>query len=84
MLSYADGREFVFPCNNKLQNLSTAIVQKQLDTSFGGRKRLNTLVPDIAITNQNAKRSDRDIVVSIDDMDTIFNLVPIGAEVIIN
>ena len=81
VLSYQNGDEASFECKTSLRDFSSAIVQKQLDTSFGGRKRLNTLVPDIAISSQSAKRSDKDIILSDNDMDKVFNLVPVGAEV---
>lgn len=83
-LSYFSGEEVSFPCTNTLSDISTNIVQKQINTSFGGEKRLNFLIPSIAITNPGAKRSERDIVLSDDDMDIVFNLVSVGTEVHIN
>lgn len=80
-LSYSSGEEVGFPITNTLSSLSTAVVQKQIDTSFGGRKRLNLLIPAIAIASQSAKTSDKDIVLSDSDMDSVFNLVPVGTEV---
>ncbi len=81
ILQYKSGEEVSFPCINILQNFSSQIVQKQIDTSFGGKKRLNTLVPDIAISSRSAKRSERDILLSDDDMDKVFNLVSVGTGV---
>lgn len=81
VLSYRDGEEVAFDCQNNITDFSSAIVQKQLDTSFGGKKRLNTLVPDIAVSSRSAKRSERDIILSDDDMDKVFNLTPVGTEV---
>ena len=83
-LSYADGNEAVFDCSNSNRDFSSAIVQKQLDTSFGGKKRLNTLVPNIGISSRSARISDKDIILSDNDMDRVFNLVPVGAEVYVD
>lgn len=83
-LSYNSGEKVSFSCKNALRNFSSQIVQKQIDTSFGGRKRLNTLVPDIAISSQSAKRSESDIILSDNDMDKVFNLVSVGTGVEIN
>ena len=80
-LSYKSTEEVVFNCINPLSDFSSAIVQKQIDTSFGGKKRLNTLVPDIAISSKSAQRSSKDIILSDNDMDKVFNLVPVGTEV---
>ena len=80
-LSYNDGKQVSFTCTNTLSPLSTAVVQKQIDTSFGGRKRLNLLIPGIAVSSFSAKLSDNDIILSDSDMDTVFNLVPVGTEV---
>lgn len=81
ILDYESGEEVSFPCINILRNFSSQIIQKQIDTSFGGKKRLNTLVPDIAISSRSAKRSERDILLSDDDMDKVFNLVSVGTGV---
>ena len=81
ILQYKSGEEVSFPCINILQNFSSQIIQKQIDTSFGGKKRLNTLVPDIAISSRSAKRSERDILLSDDDMDKVFNLISVGTGV---
>ncbi len=80
-LIYKSGEEVSFPCKNDLKNFSTQIVQKQIDTSFGGKKRLNTLVPDIAISSESAKRSKKDIILYDNDMDKVFNLVSVGTGV---
>ncbi|MBQ8807693.1 MAG: LysM peptidoglycan-binding domain-containing protein [Clostridia bacterium] len=80
-LSYENGDEATFRCINNLSDFSSQIAQKQLDTSFGGKKRLNTLVPNIAISSKSAQRSENDIILSDRDMDTVFNLVPVGAGV---
>lgn len=80
-LSYKSGEEVTFPCQCSLSPFSTAVVQKQLDTSFGGKKRLNLLIAQIAISSLSAKLSDNDIVLSDSDMDSVFNLVPVGTEV---
>jgi len=80
-LSYVNGEEVSFSCANTLSPFSTSVVQKQIDTSFGGRKRLNLLIPKIAVSSYSAKLSDNDIVLSDSDMDTVFNLVPVGTEV---
>lgn len=79
-LCYHTGEEVCFPCICILKNTSSTIVQKQLDDSTGGFKRLNIL-PDTAITNACGKRSDNDIILSDEDMDKVFNLVSVGTEV---
>ncbi len=80
-LSYKSGETISFPCNNSLSNFSSQVVQKQLDTSFGGKKRLNLLVPDIAVSSKSAQRSESDIILNDNDMDKVFNLVPVGTGV---
>ena len=80
-LTYKSGDSVSFNCINPAGEFSSAIVQKQIDTSFGGKKRLNTLSPDVAISSKSAQRSPRDIILSDCDMDTVFNLVPVGTEV---
>lgn len=79
-LCYHTGEEVCFPCICILKNTSATIVQKQLDDSTGGFKRLNIL-PDTAIANACGKRSDNDIILSDEDMDKVFNLVSVGTEV---
>lgn len=80
-LAYASGEEVSFSCTNTLSDFTSQIVQKQIDTSFGGKKRLNFLVPDVAISSNAAKRSEKDIILSDNDMDKVFNLVPVGTGV---
>lgn len=80
-LKYPDGKELSFPCVHILEDITTNIVQKQLDTSVGGKKRLNLLIPQTAITNSAGKQYDTDIVLSDKDMDKVFNLVTVGTEV---
>lgn len=80
-LEYNSGEEVSFSCENVLNNFSSQVIQKQIDTSFGGKKRLNTLVPDIAISSRSAKRSEKDILLSDNDMDKVFNLVSVGTGV---
>ena len=80
-LAYFSGEEVSFSCKNKLQNVSSQVIQKQIDTSFGGKKRLNLLVPDIAVSSESAVRSPNDIVLSDNDMDKVFNLVSVGTGV---
>ena len=79
-LNYKNGDEKCFSCNNILRNITTNIVQKQLDTSVGGAKRLN-LLPETAITNNAGKRYETDIILSDKDMDDVFNLTTVGTEV---
>lgn len=83
-LLYNSGDKAQFPCRNTLKDFSSQVVQKQIDTSFGGRKRLNLLVPDTAISSLSAQKSDRDIILADNDMDKVFNLVPVGTGVEIN
>ena len=80
-LSYHSGEEISFSCVNIQNKVTSNVVQKQLDTSEGGRKRLNLLIPDCAITNASGKLSDKDIILSDKDMDKVFNLVTVGTEV---
>ena len=82
-LAYSSGERVDFLCTNALKDFSSQVVQKQIDTSFGGKKRLNLLVPDIAISSIDAKRSGKDIILSDDDMDKVFNLVSVGTGVVI-
>ena len=83
-LVYNSGEEVSFPCTNTLRDFSSQVVQKQIDTSFGGKKRLNMLVPDVAVSSRSAQRSERDIILTDNDMDKVFNLVPVGTGVEIN
>ena len=83
-LCYRTGEERVFTCVNVSGRATTNIVQKQLDTSSGGLKRLNFLIPRTGITNISGKQSDCDIILSDKDMDEVFNLVSVGTEVEIN
>ena len=79
-LLYNSGEELAFPCVCVVSDISANIVQKQLDSSNGGFKRLNIL-PDVAITNAVGKRSERDIILSDKDMEKVFNYVSVGTEV---
>ena len=83
-IAYFSGEEVSFPCSNTLRSFSSQVVQKQIDTSFGGRKRLNLLVPDVAVSSRSAKRSERDIILGDNDMDKVFNLVSVGTGVEVN
>ena len=83
-LVYDSGEMVSFPCTNGLNNFYSQVVQKQIDTSFGGKKRLNLLVPNIAISSKSAQRSESDVILSEADMDKVFNLVPVGTGVEIN
>ena len=80
-LAYFSGEEVSFPCKHKSGDFSSQVVQKQIDTSFGGKKRLNLLVPDVAVSSLSAKRSENDIILSDSDMDKVFNLVSVGTGV---
>ena len=82
-LCYHNGEELNFPCVSMARNISGAVVQKQLDNSTGGFKRLNILA-DTAITNASGKRSDNDIILSDENMDKVFNLVSVGTEVAVD
>ena len=83
-LNYINGEMEVFKCINSNSNIKTAVVQKQLDSSTGGKKRLNTLIPNISICSEDSKLSSLDIVLSSNDMDYIFNKIPVGTEVVID
>ena len=84
-LCYTTGEERFFSCINIYGSTTTTkIVQKQLDTSNGGMKRLNFLTPRTGFTNISGKQSDCDIILSDKDMDEVFNLVSVGTEVEIN
>lgn len=80
-LRYKSGEEVSFPCENILSDFSSQVVQKQIDTSFGGKKRLNLIQPDVAVSSLEAKRSERDIILKDGDMDKVFNLVSVGTGV---
>lgn len=80
-LSYPSGDEVRFPAMYNLAPTPSVIVQKQIDTSFGGRKRLNLFETDSAIASPSAQRSEKDILLSENDMDSVFNLVTVGTEV---
>ena len=82
-LNYCDGKRLSFPYEGVGEPMVTNIVQKQINTSTGGIKRLNFLVPDMAIVSPEARRSPKDIVLTEEDMDTVFNLVSVGTEVTI-
>lgn len=83
-LLYNDGDRKIFSCINKNKRLNSVVIQKQLDSSDGGKKRLNLLIPDISICSESAKLYRSDIVLSNDDMDQVFNRVPVGTEVTIS
>ena len=83
-LDYKTGEKASFPCHTSLSDYKSQIVQKQIDTSFGGKKRLNTLTPGIGITGKAAQVSENDIILSEEDMDKVFNLVSVGTGVEIN
>ena len=83
-LEYFNDDSVCFSCVNMLKDLSGTIIQKQLDTSPGGIKKLNLSVPDTSITNAVGKRSDKDIILADNDMDKLFNLVSVGTEVFID
>ena len=78
---FLDGTVKSFPCKCIVKDTSTTVIQKQLNSSFHGRKRLNTTYYDIGISNKAASVSPRDAILSDDDMDEIFNIIPIGTEV---
>ncbi len=82
-LSCDTGKELCFPCQNKLRDITTNIAKKRLTASFGGKKRLDLLIPDAAITNPGAKLSEKDIILSDENMDTVFNIVSVGTKVVI-
>ena len=80
-LKYINGKEETFKCINPNKILSSAVVQKELDSSAGGKKRLNLLIPNISIVSENAKKNQKDIVLSNENMDYIFNKIPVGTGV---
>ena len=80
-LDYKSGEQVGFPCLSTLSNFQSQIVQKQIDTSFGGKKRLNTLTPGIGISGKAARVSEKDVILSDEDMDKVFNLVSVGTGV---
>lgn len=80
-LLYPTGESVSFPATHNLAPSPSVIVQKQIDTSFGGRKRLNLLESGIAISSPSAQISENDILLGEDDMDKVFNLVTVGTEV---
>ena len=82
-LLFYDGDRKTFSCINQNEKLDSVIIQKQLDSSDGGKKRLNLLIPDISICSESAKLYRSDIILSNDAMDYVFNLAPVGTEVAI-
>lgn len=82
ILSFPDKEDMVFMASFSLNPLTTTVVQKQLDTSFGGKKRIN-LQSGFAISNPAGQNSERDVIISEKDMDSVFNLVTVGTEVIV-
>lgn len=82
-LNYKNGEKMIFSCTQNVKDISTNIVQKEINTSEGGIKRLNLLIPEVAITNNAGKRYNTDIILSDKDMDNVFNLVTVGTEVCI-
>lgn len=82
-LIYPSGDSSSFPAAYNLSPTQSVIVQKQIDTSFGGKKRLNLLESGSAISSPSAQRSENDILLGEDAMDKVFNLVTVGTEVTI-
>lgn len=80
-LLYPSGDSLSFPAAHNLSGGPSVIVQKQIDTSFGGRKRLNLLEGGSGISSPSAQLSEKDILLGEDDMDKVFNLVTVGTEV---
>lgn len=80
-LLYPSGDSLSFPAAHNLSGGPSVIVQKQIDTSFGGRKRLNLLESGSGISSPSAQLSENDILLGEDDMDKVFNLVTVGTEV---
>ena len=83
-LNYVNGNTETFNCTNNNSDISTVIVQKQLNSSTGGKKRLNTRLPGVSICSEDARLGRFDIVLSSNDMDYVFNRVPVGTEVVID
>ncbi len=81
-LKYVNGEEESFRCINPNSNLSSAVVQKELDSSTGGKKRLNLLIPNVSIASEDAKKNQKDIILSNENMDYIFNKTPVGTGVV--
>lgn len=81
-LKYTNGVEESFRCINPNKKLSSAVVQKELDSSTGGKKRLNLLLPNVSIVSEDARKNQNDIILSNEVMDYIFNKTPVGTGVV--
>lgn len=80
-LNYKNGETESFNCITPRFNENSVVIQKQLDSSIGGSKRLNLLVPGRAICSAGSHCTKNSVIVSDEDMDIIFNRTPIGTEV---
>ena len=80
-LKYKNGETESFNCITPRIRENSVVIQKQLDSSIGGSKRLNLLVPGRSICSAGSLCSNNSVIVSDEDMDIIFNRTPIGTEV---
>lgn len=81
-LKYLNGEQESFRCINPNEDFSSAVVQKELESSTGSKKRLNLLIPNISIVSEDAKINPKDIILSNNNMDYIFNRIPVGTGVV--
>ena len=80
-LEFSSGRLESFPAKVGSLKIPSFIVQKQLDNSEGGKKRLVFNDGGISIANPAAQNSPDDIILSDNNMDYVFNRVTVGTEV---
>lgn len=80
-LSFPEKEDIVFKADYNRSPRRDTVIKKELTSSFGGKKRLILSNPDTAVCNFSARLFPNDIVLSESDMDTVFNMVPVGTEV---
>ena len=80
-LEFSSGKLESFPAKTGAVKIPTYIVQKQLDNSQGGKKRLVFNDGGISIANRASQNNPDDIILSDNNMDYVFNRVTVGTEV---
>jgi len=80
-LVYDSGKRESFPAKTGVIRIPSFVVQKQLDNSTDGKKRLVLNDGGIYIANRLAQITPNDIILSDRDMDYVFNRITVGTEV---
>ncbi len=80
-VKFDNGDEVSFDALYPPEKLNSYVIRKRLDNPVGGSKWLDLSERDISICGERARCSRRSIILSDKDMDTLFNLIPIGTEV---